>query len=177
MSKTDHIFGDGMRGSATFSSCGKYRYRLVRAWSPGPRVLFVMLNPSTADAETNDQTVRKCMGFAKSWDFGSMEICNLFGLISPEPRFIKKAEDPRGGVENDAILFTRAMAVAREGGLIVLAWGTWGGLRGRSAEVVKKLRECGIADLHCFGTTKEGYPSHPLYLPYDTEPRIFRGDK
>ena len=63
---------------ATLSPCGRYRYRLTRRWGDGGAVAFVMLNPSTADAEKDDPTIRRCIGFAREWRFGRLIVVNLF---------------------------------------------------------------------------------------------------
>ena len=73
---------DGMEYGAIFDVNDRYRYSLWRAWSAHhPRIAFVLLNPSTADEQRNDPTIRRCMGFARAWNFGSMEVVNLFGIV------------------------------------------------------------------------------------------------
>ncbi len=72
-----------------------YRYTLWRIWNPEkPRVLFIMLNPSKGNQVENDPTLRRCIGFAKSWGMGSIEVVNLFGLISPYPDALKREAEP-----------------------------------------------------------------------------------
>lgn len=146
--------------SAVISPCGLYRYRLGRRWGDGPTVMFLMLNPSRADAEKPDPTMTRCVGFAKAWGFGGLAIGNLFALRSTDPKELYRADDPIGP-ENDDHL--RAMAA--EAGLIVGAWGNHGSLMGRYAAVREMFPSMKILRL-----TSIGHPSHPLYLPANLTP-------
>lgn len=90
-----------MQRSAIISECQRYRYVLERKWQPElPGVLFVALNPSTADGQHDDPTVRRCVGFARSWGFGKIVIANLFALRSSHPSVLLIDVDPIGP-END----------------------------------------------------------------------------
>lgn len=150
---------------ATFSACRRYRYVLERRWDDDlPVVLFIGLNPSTADERADDPTVRRCTRFAKDWGFGSLILANLFALRSTDPRGLFDAVDPVGRW-NDRWL-TRLSGRAP---LIVAAWGVHGSYQGRDRAVVDRL-----PDVHCLGTTKEGHPRHPLYLRADTRPQPFQ---
>lgn len=142
-------------GGADLSACGTYRYSLWRQWGDGPAVNFVMLNPSTADADKDDPTIRRCIGFAKGWGFERLVVTNLFALRSTDPRVLYRHESPIGP-DNDTALFTRAATVS----LVVFAWGGHGGARG--ARVADLLRSFSPG---CLGRTKDGSPRHPLYLP------------
>lgn len=145
-----------MLRSADFSPCRSYRYALRRTWDPArPAVLFVMLNPSTADAERDDPTIRRCVGFAQAWGFGGLVVGNLFAFGATRPADLRAAAEPVGP-ENDRWL----AALAREAGLVVAAWGNDGRHRGRDAAVLRLL---GTA--HSLGTTRSGAPRHPLRLP------------
>jgi hypothetical protein len=140
---------------------GPYRYRLWRTLSQGgarSRVLFVMLNPSTADAVTDDPTLRRCIGFATAWGFARLEVCNLFAYRSSDPRALRTARDPVGP-RNDSVL----RQAAQKAELTVVAWGTGGALRQRGAYVATTLL-AGCA-LYCVGHTRAGHPRHPLYVP------------
>lgn len=149
---------------ATISECGLYRYRLWRSWGPGDRVLFVMLNPSTADATADDPTIRKCVAFAKMWGFGGMDVANIFALRSTDPKALYSAPDPVGPL-NDTALRILARICPR----IVCAWGNHGALHGRGRKVAAMLAEEGATPL-CFRLTKPGQPEHPLYQPYSRKP-------
>jgi len=149
--------------SAIFDSTRQYRYSLWREWnSVAPRVGFVMLNPSQADETVNDPTIRRCLGFARSWGYGSVEIVNLFAYRTPHPKQLRQVSDPIGQ-ENDRTLVTFAQRVDR----IILAWGNWGRLHGRDQVVRHLLRS---ADLYCLGMTRQAQPIHPLYLKSDRQP-------
>lgn len=153
---------DGIQRSAIFSPCRTWRYALERVWDEDkPRVLFVLLNPSTADEKEDDPTNRRGIGFAKSWGFGSIVFVNLFAYRTPHPQELKKARDPVGP-QNDGIIFDQACCAEK----VVLAWGTHGAFRGRDQEVIELLGES--FNTYCLGTTKHGYPRHPLYLKATT---------
>lgn len=148
---------------ADFSSDGVYRYRLWRVWEPGPRLGFIGLNPSTACAEHDDPTIRKCVGFAKRLGFGGIEVCNLFALRSRWPRALGLAVDPVGP-DNDSFLSKMAVRVAA----CVACWGNHGGLLGRDG-VVEALLGSRRIQLKCLAVTAKGKPGHPLMLPYSAE--------
>ena len=148
-----------METSATFSTCGMYRYALRRRWSPGPSIMFVMLNPSTADAHQDDPTIRRCIGFAQLWGYGSLAVGNLFAFRATFPQKLKRCAEPIGP-ENDHWL----TALASEADTLVAAWGNHGRLLGRSLEVSAML-----PSLMRLGLTQRGEPKHPLYLPKSTK--------
>ena len=152
-----------MRGTADFDATGRYRWRLGRIWGEGPRVVFVMLNPNQADAERDDPSIRRCIGFARAWGHGSLDVVNLFAWRCRDPRDLRGAIDPVGP-DNDAWI---ARVVA--GADVVVAWGNHGALQGRDRAVLDLLRAP-----WCLGTTRLGHPRHPLYLPSGT-PRVRLG--
>jgi hypothetical protein len=153
---------------ATFSEDGLYRYNLWRRWGgkSSGKVTFVMLNPSTADAEKFDPTVRRCFGYSRDWGFGSMEVVNLFAYRSTYPQHLKTAADPVGP-ENDAAV----LKAVKESDLVVAAWGVHGCLRARDAETLRLIAS--VKDLYCLGTTKAGHPLHPLHQPKSLKPVLF----
>lgn len=153
-----------MRGSASISECGSYRYCLRREWDTTlPAVLFVGLNPSTATATIDDPTIRRCVRFAKDWGFGSLVMANLFAYRATDPAVLCSVVDPIGPKNDWWLSFLRSRVE-----LVIAAWGTNGGLLCRDAKVISKL-----PNLHCLGLTKSGHPRHPLYLPAATEPIRF----
>ena len=144
-----------MQKDAEFSDCGRYRYRLSRVWNDRiPSVLFIGLNPSTADAEQDDPTVRRCIGFARQWGYGGMVLVNLFAWRATDPRELKRVIDPIGP-ENDRWI----AAEAARAGRIVAIWGNGGRLGDRDRAVLRRL-----GAVYCMGRTKKGCPRHPLYL-------------
>jgi hypothetical protein len=154
-----------MLRSAAFSPCRIYRYALSRVWDSNlPTVLFVGLNPSTADERNDDPTIRRCIGFARRWNLGGLVMVNLFAFRSTRPSILLAAADPVGPANDMHIL-----AAARTAERIVLAWGTCGAHLGRDRTVLAML-----PDADCLGTTKHGHPKHPLYLKGNTRLRPFR---
>lgn len=144
-----------------FSPFREYRYTLYREWSPGDKVVqFICLNPSTADEVKNDPTVTRCINYAKSWGYTGMCMTNIFAFRATDPGVMKAQPEPVGE-ENDHYL----SLIARQSEIVVAAWGTHGAYRNRGQQV-KQL----IQDLHCLRITKDGHPSHPLYLPKNLVP-------
>lgn len=150
--------------TAQISPCGQYRYTLTRGpLTPYPdrgTALFCMLNPSTADATTDDPTIRRCRGFADRWGCNGIAVVNLYALRSKDPRALWEHGDPVGA-ENDYWL----RQLARECGGVVCAWGT-NARQDRVRMAVDTFRSVG-ANLLCLGTTKAGHPRHPLYVSGD----------
>lgn len=154
-----------MKGSAVFCSQRKYRYLLTRKWDNSlPRVCFVMLNPSKADAEFNDNTIRRCIGFAESWGFGSLEVVNLFGYMTPYPEELLEVKDPTG---KENLKYLKASIKRNEN--LILAWGNLGKLRTR-LEIDLNIFE----EAYCIKQNKTGEPCHPLYLPKSLKPKKFK---
>jgi hypothetical protein len=150
--------------AAQISRCGTYRYALWRRWAPGAQVLFVMLNPSTADQSNDDPTIRRCIGFAARWGFGGVAVGNLFAYRTPSPRVLRHAAHPVGRA-NDRWL----QRLAAESSRVIAAWGNDGVLLGRDAEVCDLL-----GPLYALGLTRQGQPRHPLYLPNAARPGRWR---
>lgn len=145
---------------ATFSQCRKYRYALQRLWgSDGPLCMFICLNPSTADEAQDDPTVRRLIGFARSWGYRGLWLGNLFAFRATDPHVMRKAADPIGP-RNDEYL----QVMAGDSDIIVAAWGAQGCHLRRSREV-----HLLIPTMKCFGLTMNGEPKHPLYLSKNTE--------
>lgn len=144
-----------------FSNCESYRYELTRVWNTkAHRILFVMLNPSTATENKNDPTVARCESRARSLGFGSYRVCNIFALRSTNPRELYQSDFPIGEDNNEAI---------RKGcywaDKIVCAWGNHGELLDRGKEVEQLLRGTGNHLWH-LGLTKINNPRHPLYISH-----------
>jgi hypothetical protein len=158
-------FGDGESKSA-------YRFALRRDWTDeltlftdavrGPQhALFIMLNPSTADAEKNDPTVAKCIRLSQRWGFGALEVRNIFPLRSTDPsRLRKELHDPK-------ITKRNMLAIAEclndpNTGIIVAAWGNHGSYLQRAVMVRDVLAKSGVP-VYCFKISDQGQPVHPLY--------------
>ena len=150
-----------------FSPDRKYRYTLWRTWFSKPTwygtfpyVMFVGLNPSTADETKDDPTVRRCIQFAKDWGYSALCMTNLFAWRDTSPKEMMKQENPIGE-ENDLYLLETSFK-ARQ---VVAAWGKNGSHMNRGNEV-KKM----ITALYCLRMNKDGSPEHPLYLPKTLQP-------
>lgn len=147
-----------MQRAAIFDATETYRYSLLRTWESSlPRVCFVMLNPSTANAERDDPTIRRCIGFARTWGYGSLEVVNLYAFRATHPTVLFRATDPIGP-ENDHYI-REAVGSAS---LLVVAWGNHGLRNGRATQVLPLL-----GAPRCLGITAIGQPCHPLYQRTD----------
>lgn len=161
----------GDRG-ADISPCGRYRYSLWRRWdATKPAVLFVMLNPSTADADVDDPTIRKCIGFARRWGMGGIHVCNLYPWRATDPRELPRGPEVFGedGHERNADAVRRAAA---EAGRIVAAWGANHGPFPWMPDYVAGL--LAAYPVEALRLTADGSPGHPLLLPYSVEPVVYR---
>lgn len=160
--------------SAVFSSCKKYRYRLDRIWDDRlPPLAFGMLNPSTADEETNDPTIERCVRRAQALGFGALIVWNLFAFRATNPNLLKSQSDPVGP-ENDSIIRHTLLESSTRNGTIIVGWGTRGTLLNRHQRIKALAIEMGIRFL-CLGTTKSGQPKHPLYVSYGSQPHLWEG--
>ncbi|OIN80881.1 hypothetical protein BMG05_10400 [Mycobacterium malmoense] len=171
--QTGHSLPGEVRRSATISADGQYRWSLYRGWDHGPVMCWVMLNPSTADGRHDDPTIRRCMGFARSWGYGAMSVVNLYALRATNPKALWQHHDPVGA-KNDAELAFAAQTFP----LIVMAWGAHG-RQPRVAEATRILHRCYEhgAQLAALGWTKNGNPRHPLYVRGDTRPQPWYGEE
>lgn len=152
--------------TALISDCGRYRYTLGRSWESADAKLcvFVMLNPSTADASEDDPTIRRCIGFAQDWGYGRLLVVNLYAYRATDPKQLWKVVDPVGPDNDDAL--TEAMEAAD---FVVLAWGSHGAKNGRGQRV-EDLARTHAGSVATLGRTKAGEPKHPLYLAKNTKP-------
>jgi len=140
--------------SATADIRGDYRYSLTRVWDQAlPMITFVLLNPSTADAEQLDPTLRRCVSFAKREGCGGMAILNLYAFRTKDPKVMLAAADPVGP-KNDSVL-------AGVSGTVIAGWGA----NADPARVAQALAV--LPQLHALGATKDGHPRHPLYVRAD----------
>lgn len=155
LSLFDNDGSQEMDKGAAISGCGSYRYSLWRIWDKSkPLVLFICLNPSTADGHKDDPTLRRLIAYARQWEYGGLFLGNLFAFRTPHPCELRKLADPVGP-ENDIYLKQMALTVS----CIIFGWGNDGYLNGRDKQVLSMF-PTGM----CFGVTKYGYPKHPLYL-------------
>jgi hypothetical protein len=160
---------------AVFSACRAYRYSLRRdICGTGPPVLFILLNPSTADETGNDPTIRRCMGFATRWGTSVLYIANLFALRATDPKVMRRHPAPVSeddGITNDLAIAILMQHVRHDRGQTVCAWGAHGSFSGRSRDwraMCLRLASMRKIPTHHLGLTKHGEPRHPLYLRADT---------
>lgn len=154
--------------TAVVSACGTYRYRLSRRWGPagGRYVAWVMLNPSTADAERDDATVRRVVSYSQAWGYDEAFVVNVFALRATDPAALKAHPDPVGPDNH-----WHVEAVCRNAKLVVAAWGANMGGTIPELRVRHDLAKWGGAK--CLGLTRDGHPKHPLRLRKDEVPRDF----
>lgn len=171
------LFADAPRGKplvisrgANFDTQRKYRYRLWRIWNPDAGVvLWVMCNPSYADDEGDDATIRRTIWFAHAWGYGGILVVNLFALVSTDPLVLYGHPDPVGP-SNDAYIREAIAGTGR----VIAAWGQHGAYLKRGAVVTQLVAAAGKR-LDCLGVTKDGHPKHPVRLAGDLEPVPYEG--
>ncbi len=147
--------------NARFSRCQNYRYSLSRAWPSGRgKVVFIGLNPSTADHKQDDPTIRRCVRFAKDWGYEAMTIVNLFAYRATIPEDMKTAPDPVGP-RNDFWL----KKTIESADLAIACWGNHGDFQSRDKAILNAF-----TNLHCIVQNKSLQPAHPLYLKANLKP-------
>ena len=146
-----------MISNAVISADGKYRYTLTREWGQYRRMLFVMLNPSTVDAEVDDPTIRRCIGFAEREQCDSLEVVNLYAYRATDPNELKQQLDPEGPLNGRHVIEAKGRAA-----IVVAAWGA------RARLHLNRHYRSLLDSPYVFGLTKLGFPLHPLYLKADT---------
>lgn len=162
-----HIKGDAP-SVAIYSDCEKYRYALTRTWDVSKgKVLFVMLNPSTATEIQNDPTVERCERRARTLGFGAFRVTNIFAWRDTDPRAMRAAKDPIGP-ENNEMIAQGCLWADR----VIAAWGAHGVHRDQGA-VIKNLLAKADCDIYHLGLTKHGHPKHPLYIAYAQHPELW----
>ncbi len=169
------MFGAGQAGAQPL-----HRYALWRNWETplapaaetsarghGKRILWICLNPSTADERQLDPSVRRMVRFSQAWGYGGMYLVNLFAYRSPYPEALGDTDDPVGPW-NDRI--TEDLALQCDD--VLCAWSTLGVLHARD-RVVLDILERTQAPRWCLERTKFGHPKHPLYVSGATKPQKF----
>jgi hypothetical protein len=158
---------------ARISQCGTYRYWLTRRWGrdTDPRVCWIMLNPSTGDHLKDDATIRRCIGYSRTWGAGSLVVVNLFALRTAYPSYLWGAQlsglDIVGQENDEAIAWAVGTSARR-----ICAWGGHGT---RAPERVARVLELVGPGAECLTITKGGHPGHPVRLPANLEPIPYPG--
>jgi hypothetical protein len=170
--KVSLLLPEHVKGSAVFGGLAdEYRYRLARTWGTGQRVMFVMMNPSTADPLFDDPTVAKCRRFAVKWGYGSMYVGNTFAFRATDQSRLAEVDDPIGP-DNDEHLLEMATDSAR----VIFAYGQpkHQRLKDRGIAVVRLLQERACTQPYMLRLSKNGTPWHPLYLPEIVQPMLWQ---
>lgn len=159
-----------MTNDCHFSRDRQYRYSLLHDWRDLvtqdrlQTCCWIGLNPSTADEEALDPTLRRIRDFSQRWGFSRFVMLNLFAFRATDPARMMTAKDPVGP-ENDETLVRHC----RDAGMIVACWGAYGRHRNRDMRVLDILHD---RKLHCLGRNRDGSPRHPLYLPAGQLPEL-----
>lgn len=159
-----------MERSAVISDCGRYRYRLTRRWGDGYALPWIMLNPSTADGETDDPTIRKCIGFATRLGYPAIEVFNLYAWRATKPRDLPICSgDPIGPLADDIMAGVFNELRLQDRGYVICAWGA-NARNHRRADAVRTGLAISGARLRALRLLADGTPAHPLMLPYSCTP-------
>ena len=169
---------------ADFSDCRKYRYTLWRTWNiDKPKIMFLGLNPSTADEQANDLTLVRVLNFSNSWGYGSLVVINLFARISTSPRLLKSSSNPIGLFNNFELKTNIKDWSENEFCDLWLGWGVNGSFMKRDRNILKDIKKYSEKKMQNFtkaqmplaiGLTKAGHPRHPLYMANSSYLRTFQ---
>lgn len=153
------LFEDNTKG-AIFSKDQNQRYMLFRIWDVAlPKVMFIGLNPSTADEHKNDPTINRVMEIAKHNGFGGIYMLNLFSCVTPKPEEITWCELSK------EINLKTLLAYAKLSSTIVFAWGNFKEAQTYGNDVIAPL----FPNSYCLKKNKNGSPKHPLYCKKETK--------
>ena len=161
-----HHEANGKTSTARYSDCERYRYDLMRRWSDGPGLTYIMLNPSKATEQANDPTIERCERRAVALGFAAFRVCNLFAWCETDPAALRRAPEPEGP-DNETVL----IEAAHWAEMILCGWGVHGAHLQAGPRVAALLRHSFV--LHHLGLTKDGHPRHPLYVAYRQQPVIW----
>ena len=148
---------------AIFSKDRKYRFCLYRIWDDTkPKVMFIGLNPSTANEHDDDPTIRRVKSFAHTWGFGGVYMLNLFTWVTAYPEELKKCEYPL------YLADWHLKAYAKKCEKIIFAWGNF-------PEAIERGRQVAIMfpNGQALIINSNGSPRHPLYIRGDITPQPF----
>lgn len=152
-----------MKKSAIFDETKKYRYVLTRQWGNNKNfVNFVLLNPSTADENLDDPTIKACIRFANNWGYDGIWVTNLFAFRATKPHDLIQCSSPVGNQNNKYL-----EKYSKKSKMVIIAWGNHGNFLNRDKEVIKILSK--IKNLYCIDITTKGNPKHLLYINRNTK--------
>ncbi len=154
-----------MVSSASFSKCREYRWKLTRFINHSKKeLIFIGLNPSIANENDDDPTLRRLVDFANLWGYGSLTVLNLFAKISKSPELLKSCKDPVGSKNDFEINKNIAYWSTTNLCDLWLGWGVNGKIMTRNNEVLNKIKKKSSRTPYIIGLTKDGHPRHPLYI-------------
>ena len=159
------------KSGANFDDTRTYRYSLSRVWdAQKEKIVFIGLNPSTADEKVDDQTLKRCINYAKRWSngkYGSLEMVNLFAYRSTDYKQLRHVQDPIGK-QNDQFI----LKAINNASLVVVAWGENGSYLNRDKAVLNLLSKANVP-VYCLEILRGGQPKHPLYAKGDLIPILY----
>lgn len=162
-----------MISDAVFSECLLFRYSLRRIWGEGPRLMVVMLNPSTADANKNDPTITRVIERAKRQGFAGVIVCNLYAFRATKPVNLEyrwaRMHEIIGKGNDQAIRETM-----HECSTALVAWGSHKLCAKRDRAVLEILYER-FGFVYMLEATKMGFPKHPLHVAYARTFQPYKG--
>tara|TARA_B100000700_G_scaffold315639_1_gene404029 strand:+ start:397 stop:921 length:525 start_codon:yes stop_codon:yes gene_type:complete len=172
-----------LKGSSNFSRCGNYRWRLERKINQsGTNLIFIGLNPSTANSKLDDNTIIRLKNLSEYWGYGKLIVVNLFAQISYKSASLKNFDNPIGNRNNFYLLRELSFWAKNIKIDLCVGWGANGGLMNRDRYVSKKINYFYRYRLEnipkanppfMLGLNKNGSPKHPLYLPADSSLKVF----
>lgn len=163
-----------MQTTAQFSPNRKYRYLLIRTWDEKlPNLGLIMINPSNADEETDDPTIRRCIALAKNLGYGSIWVGNLFAYVCSQPNnmFALQRNEGVDVVGPDNLVYLEHLFENVDA--CICAWGNNGNKGIEAKDEIAFLSRRNKVPLYAFQLTKTGEPQHPLYLPNNTDVSSF----
>ena len=157
-----------MKSDALFSPCRRYRWRLTRSIKKSSKeIIFIGLNPSSANASNNDSTLTRVINFCRHWDYGSLTVINLFGIVATNPRHLLLYNDPIGWRNNSEL--NKHINYWSHNPMcdLWIGWGVNGNIMNRNREILEKIKKYYFKTPYIIGLTKGGHPKHPLYISKD----------
>jgi hypothetical protein len=154
---------------AHFSPCREYRYALWRKWDNRlPLIMFIGLNPSTANENDDDPTIRRVVDFAKRWAYGGVYMMNCFPLVSTKPARLKEFYNSDEHSMQDIENMRWLLNISKRCNDIIFAWGNF-----KEAKERGQALACYFKNARALQINKNGTPKHPLYVPGDIIPVKF----
>ncbi len=149
---------DILKTGATFSPCRRYRYELYRIWDDQkPLIMFIGLNPSTANEFEPDNTIKRVVAMARGWGYGGVYMMNLFCFVTAYPDELDVSKEDIA-LNDQWLRTTEALCDT-----VVFAWGAFKQTDGRAESVIRMFPNAMALHIN-----KNGSPKHPLYCRSDS---------